>query len=133
VEDVIAQLAHNPVVSGVDILNQVDEPDLQVLHVKVSFIDNSVLYIRETIAPTFNKYAYHWQTSDARLIRRWDNAPHWPDVATHPHHCHVESRENVVPSEHPAIADVIQYITGEVSAIKEEDNYERLRRTNLAC
>ena len=120
-EDVIAQLAHNPVVSRVDILNQVDEPDLQVLHLKVSFIDNSVLYVRETITPTFGKYAYHWQTSDTRLIRRWDNAPHWPDVATHPHHCHVGSRENVVPSEHPAIADVIQYIAGEVSAIKEDD------------
>ena len=120
-EDVIVQLAHSPVVSRVDILNQVDEPDLQVLHPKVSLIDNSVLYIRETITPTFNKYAYHWQTSHARLIRRWDNAPHWPDVATHPHHCHVGSRENVVPSEHPTMADVIQYIAGEISPIKEDD------------
>lgn len=37
------------------------------------------------------KYSYHWQGSDGALLRRWDNAPHHPEVATHPHHVHLES------------------------------------------
>ena len=23
------------------------------------------------------KYSYHWQSEDGRLIKRWDNAPHY--------------------------------------------------------
>ncbi len=34
-------------------------------------------------------YRYHYQTAEGELIRRWDNAPHHPDVETFPHHVHV--------------------------------------------
>ena len=33
------------------------------------------------------KYSYHWQEKNGRLIIRWDNAPH-QKVKTFPHHKH---------------------------------------------
>lgn len=26
------------------------------------------------------KYSSHWQTADGNLIKRWDNAPHYPNM-----------------------------------------------------
>jgi hypothetical protein len=40
-------------------------------------------------------YSYHWATSDNRLLRRWDNTPHFPHVPDFPHHIH--QGEEVVP------------------------------------
>ena len=37
---------------------------------------------------TRTKYSYHWQTERGNLIKRWDNAPHHPEIATSPHHLH---------------------------------------------
>lgn len=44
-------------------------------------------------------YRHHWQDSSGRLIKRWDNAPHHPELDTFPHHLHEEDR--VV--SHPAL------------------------------
>ena len=34
------------------------------------------------------KYRYHFQTGQDQFIARWDNAPHHPEIATHPDHLH---------------------------------------------
>lgn len=34
------------------------------------------------------KYRHHWQSQEGVLIKRWDNAPHYPQVASFPHHLH---------------------------------------------
>lgn len=34
------------------------------------------------------KYSFHWQTGDGVLIRRWDNAPHHPEIPSFPNHVH---------------------------------------------
>jgi hypothetical protein len=46
---------------------------------------------------TVANYKLHWQDSQGRLIKRWDNAPHHPEVAGFPHHLHDGSEGNVVP------------------------------------
>jgi len=33
--------------------------------------------------------------ADGTLRRRWDNAPHWPDVAAFPHHVHLPDQETL--------------------------------------
>jgi hypothetical protein len=35
------------------------------------------------------KYRFHLQAVDQKMIARWDNAPHHPEVETHPDHLHV--------------------------------------------
>lgn len=34
------------------------------------------------------KYRYHLQTLKGKLLARWDNAPHHPEVKSHPDHLH---------------------------------------------
>ena len=67
---------------------------------KVIFIDDSVLFIRQVVlGETTFKYAYHWQNREGQLISRWDNSPHWPEVATYPHHKHIMKGNEIVVRE----------------------------------
>ena len=65
------------------------------------------------------KYRHHWQDRQSRLLKRWDNAPHYPAIDTFPHHLHDGTEDNVVP--HPAITglEVLQYILETVEAQEE--------------
>ena len=67
--------------------------------IKVTFVDTSLLFTKEYVSESFRKYSFHWQKIDETLIIRWDNAPHYPQISTHPHHKHVEMEENVLESK----------------------------------
>ena len=47
------------------------------------------------------KYRQHWQNQEGVLIKRWDNAPHYSQVASFPHHLHDGSEDNGVV--HPPV------------------------------
>ena len=36
------------------------------------------------------KYRYHLQTTEGEFLARWDNAPHHPEVKSHPNHLHIQ-------------------------------------------
>ncbi|MBF0574207.1 MAG: hypothetical protein HQK69_10710 [Desulfamplus sp.] len=70
-----------------------DGPNLR-LKSKIVFVDKNEFHIRQVIIDNkFFKYAYHLQTEHGELISRWDNANHWPEIKTHPHHKHVQTKE----------------------------------------
>lgn len=78
---------------------------------KITFIDNSILYIREIIIyNVLFDYSYHWQTAQDVLIIRWDNAAHFPDIVTFPHHKHVGKESFVEPSNEQNLQQVMAYI-----------------------
>jgi hypothetical protein len=56
------------------------------------------------------RYSYHYQDSEGKLIFRHDNAPHHPEIETHPHHKHVGSDDNVIASQPPDLGDVLREI-----------------------
>lgn len=63
-----------------------DGPNLR-LKAEFEFSDGSRFFVQQVILNEFTfKYTYHWQDKEGRLRCRWDNAPHWPDMPTHPHH-----------------------------------------------
>ncbi len=69
------------------------------LQIEALLWDGSQLEIRDYLFQDGKrKYAYHWMEPDGTLRRRWDNAPHWPDVMTAPHHVHVKEGESPEPS-----------------------------------
>lgn len=41
------------------------------------------------------KYRFHWQDQSGNLIKRWDNAPHHPEIDTFPNHVHFNDDESV--------------------------------------
>lgn len=80
-------------------LTQEVRSDLSKTKIVVTFMDSSVIFLREIIIQNvLADYAYHWQQADGSLIIRWDNAAHYPAIITHPHHKHVGEDFNVQPS-----------------------------------
>jgi hypothetical protein len=52
-------------------------------------------------------YSYHYQTADETLLFRYDDTPHFPDMATFPHHKHVAARDKVEPATPPDLKAVL--------------------------
>lgn len=66
------------------------------------------------------KYRYQWMdNSQTRLIRRWDNVPHFPRLPFFPHHVHIGNENNVFPSKSLNIIELIELIEKE-PAIDQE-------------
>ncbi len=81
------------------------------LRLKIVFKSGTELYVRDILLDgQQRKYAFHWQNGSGRLIARWDNAAHWPQIATHPHHKHVGEPEHVVASEATTLEEVLTVI-----------------------
>ncbi len=55
------------------------------------------------------KYRYHLQTSGGKLISRWDNAPHHPDVSTFPNHRH-DDHGGVHPAPPMNVSDILNAV-----------------------
>lgn len=83
------------------------------LHCRVGFWDDSHLTIYEVIStehgyPKKLRYSYHYQ-KNVDTIFRYDNAPHYPNLPTHPHHKH-ENSGQIVASAPPNLSDVFDEI-----------------------
>jgi hypothetical protein len=79
---------------------------------RLIFHDGSFLAVEEVVFAADHKveklrYSYHYQKGD-RLIFRYDNAPHHPELPTFPHHKHVDDR--VEPCQEPDLQDVLREI-----------------------
>jgi hypothetical protein len=99
-----------------EVLLQETRSDLRKTKIKLLLKDNSVLFIREIIID--NKlfdYSYHWQTEQGKLKIRWDNAAHYPDISTFPHHKHVDDENNIEVSYEQNLHDVMDYIKKQLS------------------
>jgi hypothetical protein len=83
----------------------------------IEFTDGSRLHLIEFVevkgAIDRYKYRYHYQDGDQERIFRYDMAPHFPDLATSPHHKHVGptiTPDQVLPSPGPLLSEVLAEI-----------------------
>ncbi|MBU0511867.1 MAG: hypothetical protein KKD28_11760 [Chloroflexi bacterium] len=87
------------------------EGDTHMLQVVARLQDNSRLDLRDYFfADGRRKYAYQWTNTDGTLRQRWDNAPHWPSIATAPHHTHLPNQNTPEPSVITNIEDLLRFI-----------------------
>jgi len=90
-----------------------DRGEVWFLRVNVYFIDNSLLHFRELFVeqenPFKKTYTYHYQREDGTMIFRYDNAPHFPDIPTTPHHKHI-GENDVVAANAPDLESVLKEI-----------------------
>jgi hypothetical protein len=103
---IIAALRRSPLVRDLEVIEMIEEEGVQFLRARAEVIDGSVLYVREAFFPNHSKYSYHWQTQTGELLLRWDNAPHHPEVPTHPDHKHEGG--HIGPSARPSIEEILQ-------------------------
>ncbi|MCF8128560.1 MAG: DUF6516 family protein, partial [Deltaproteobacteria bacterium] len=67
-------------------------------------------------AITITIYRFHWQDRNGVLVKRWDNAPHHPQLETHPHHVHVGKEDHIMPSDYVSAKETIGLIDKQLSA-----------------
>ncbi len=88
---------------------------------RLRFWDGSLLEFIETLVVrgfliVKTDYAYHYQDSNSRIVFRYDNAPHHPEITTFPHHKHMlraeSGREVLVSATPPGLQDVLREIDG---------------------
>ena len=61
------------------------------------------------------RYRYQWMdTKRQQLKKRWDNAPHFPQIETFPHHVHIGQEDNVRPSQMLGIDGLIAILEQEL-------------------
>ncbi|MCE2434184.1 MAG: hypothetical protein J4F29_14890 [Candidatus Latescibacteria bacterium] len=108
-QQIDALLSSNPLVSEVQILRRsIRDTELEKVlnyRYRVTLADGGfvemterVLEVRSSLEVT--KYRHHWQASTGKLIKRWDNAPHHPEIDTFPDHLH-DGAENQVVNQAP--------------------------------
>ena len=63
------------------------------------------------------EYRYQWMDhAQQSLIRRWDNAEHFPDLPDYPYHVHVGDEKRVVPGRALSILELVDLIEQELGS-----------------
>ncbi len=88
--------------------------DFYYIKIKAMVIDGSILAIREYVSEQDFLYSYHWQDSEGNLIMRWDNAPHFKNIKTYPHHRHL-TNGTVLESYEVNLKDVLKFIESKLA------------------
>ncbi len=109
-------LRQNPSVSGIEEpLTSLASDDYNgVLRCRAVFWDGSFLDIYEVVTtelgyPIRVNYAYTYLRDNQRVFR-YDNAPHHPEIFTHPHHKHIGLADRLAPADQPSLGQVFAEI-----------------------
>ena len=81
------------------------------LRIRIRFTNGYLLELNEAVKAEKNainhlNYRYHFQDDQNRLVFRYDNTPHFPDIESFPHHRH--SQRVVLAGARPSIPEVIE-------------------------
>lgn len=115
IEETITALSR--LTRGFNIYKDERETDFIFLRGEIKFTDGSYLNFREFVQlkygqpPNRYKYAYHYQHADEAIIFRYDNARHYLDLSTAPHHKHV-GETDVIAANAPDLQSVLKEIEG---------------------
>jgi len=109
-----AELRRHPrLVTALTRLTRRLDGSFEQLKADVYLADGSHLHVNEVyVLGELRKYAYYRLSPTGEIIQGWDNAPHHPEITSHPHHLH---RENMVyPSPVRSLADVLTLLEEEL-------------------
>lgn len=85
-----------------------------LIRCRVFFWDGSYLDIYEVVStelgyPVRVHYSYTYLREGQRVFR-YDNAPHHPEIVTHPHHKHIGAADGLAPADQPSLSQVLAEI-----------------------
>jgi hypothetical protein len=105
-QEILDVLSNSDIVLAIAVIVLVQEPGRQALRAIVSLKGGYVLHINESHGRDFRSYSYHVRKGDI-MVQRWDNAPHWPNMKTFPHHLHLASKMNAFECREVFVEDVL--------------------------
>ncbi len=114
--DLDALISASPAIIDVDIIRRdIRDTGLEKIALyryRIKLKDGSTIEITERLLEEgkkldTTKYRYHWQTQSGKLIKRWDNAPHHPEIDTFPNHLHIGTDDNVLRFSKISALDIL--------------------------
>lgn len=79
------------------------------------FLETSEYFILQSGRCVTQEYRYQWMNgSQQQLIKRWDNARHFPNLPNFPHHIHDHSETHVIPGNPLNIIELMAAIESEL-------------------
>jgi Family of unknown function (DUF6516) len=113
IDRIKAALSHSPILETWVILTEMTLGDRGHFRVRLTlkngdFVEASEFFCIQATGIEQQRYRYQWMDpTKTKLRKRWDNAPHFPEIATFPHHIHVEQEDQVFPSAMLGILDLV--------------------------
>ncbi len=85
-----------------------------LIRCRIFLWDGSYLDIYEVVNtelgyPVRVHYSYTYLRQGQRVFR-YDNAPHHPEIITHPHHKHLGAADRLTPADQPSLSQVLAEI-----------------------
>lgn len=123
--EVKAKIAASALVQAAEIITERALLDRGYLRVRLTLSNGDFLELSEYMALeaetlTTVEYRYQWMDAEqARLIKRWDNARHFPHLANFPHHLHLSPEDRVIPGNPMNILELIEVLEQELTMIQE--------------
>lgn len=116
-----SELITNSIVLSFSIVEEQDMEERGYLRARLTLINGDFLEVAEYFMITNNicktvRYRYQWMDQSQKILRRrWDNVPHFPKLPNFPHHTHIDSEENVHPSECLNILQLLLLLESELT------------------
>lgn len=117
---VAARLTTSPAVMAIQGVSERDGMDRGYFRARLSLSNGDFLEVSEYFVirdgqPQTLEYRYQWMDGERQaLVRRWDNARHFPHLPGFPNHVHMGGEERVVPGSVLSILDLIDLIEQEL-------------------
>ena len=94
---ILSLLKKSNIVSKIEIISIDEIAGRSVYRIRCSLIP-SKYKLEVKFIKTEREFIYSYQLFTDKPIIRWDNAPHYPDIRTYPHHFH-DRNGNVIESD----------------------------------
>lgn len=119
-EQIKAKLILSDVASSIEVTAERALDNRGYFRARISLANGDFLEVSEYFLAGPNgcatiEYRHQWMDSTkTQLIRRWDNARHFPELANFPHHIHVASEIKVIPGAVMSIIELIDLLEEEL-------------------
>jgi hypothetical protein len=119
-DEIKSKIAASPALTFAEIVTERTLVDRGYFRVRLTLINGDFLELSEYFVVESGtiltlEYRYQWMNfPQQKLIKRWDNAKHFPGLPNFPHHVHVGDEKQVVSGEPISIIELIDLIEQEI-------------------
>lgn len=120
IREVKVRLATSPVVVTVEIVSEWTTENNGYFRARMwltngDFLEISEYFVVQVRESLTLEYRYQWMDEGQQnLIKRWDNAEHYPGLPNFPHHVHVGDKGRVISGQSLSIMDLMEIIEREI-------------------
>jgi hypothetical protein len=126
-EDIKANIVLSSVVKSITIVAERTLNNRGYFRARMRLVNDDFLEVSEYIVAgsdgcSTKEYRYQWMDhAQQQLIKRWDNAKHFPNLENFPHHIHVRKETDVIPGMAISIIELLDLLEREIQTGLKKD------------